>query len=55
MSSSTRLTVLALVASVLLAGCVQAYVKPPYAGEPASKAQCQNGSTSDECKKAQSN
>ena len=57
MSTAIRPISLALVSCVLLAGCVQAYVKPPYADEskaPAARCQGQNGSTADDCKKAAS-
>jgi len=57
-SVSARLTHLAWVSCLLLAGCAQAFVKPPYADEPASKSQApcptQNGSSTDDCKKSQS-
>jgi hypothetical protein len=45
---------LAVIACLSLTGCVQAYVKPPYADEskaPAAQCQTQNGSQSDDCKK----
>ncbi|HEY4212639.1 MAG TPA: hypothetical protein VGM84_14255 [Steroidobacteraceae bacterium] len=50
--SAVRLLSLVCIVCVPLAGCVAAYTAPPYAKEPAAKADCQNGSTSDDCKKA---
>ena len=50
--STVRLLSLVCIACVPLAGCVSAYSAPPYAKEPAAKADCQNGNTSDACKKA---
>ena len=51
--STVRLLSLVCIVSVPLAGCVAAYTAPPYAKEPAAKADCssQSGSTSDDCKK----
>ncbi len=57
MSTAVRPIHLALVSCLLLAGCVQAYVKPPYADEskaPAAQCPSQNGSATDDCKKNQS-
>ncbi len=57
MSTPVRPLHLALVSCLLLAGCVQAYVKPPYADEskaPAAQCQSQNGNTTDDCKKSPS-
>ena len=57
MSIAIRPINLAFIACLLLAGCVQAYVKPPYADEskaPAAQCQTQNGSATEDCKKNQS-
>lgn len=51
--SAVRLVSLVCIVCVPLAGCVSAYTAPPYAKEPAAKADCsaQSGNTSDDCKK----
>jgi len=58
LTNTTRLTVLASVSCLLLAGCVAATVKPPYVPEPTSKSQTpcptKDGKTSDDCKKPES-
>ncbi len=51
--SAVRLVSLVCIVCVPLAGCVAAYTAPPYAKEPAPKADCSSpsSSTSDACKK----
>ena len=50
MSIAIRPILLAVASSLLLAGCVQAYVKPPYADESKAPCPAQNGNASDNCK-----
>ena len=50
MSIAIRPILLAVASSLLLAGCVQAYVKPPYADESKAPCPAQNGNSSDNCK-----
>jgi hypothetical protein len=55
MSILIRLITLACISSILLSGCARAYVRPPYAEDPPSKAdaQCQKqASNGPDCKKA---